>query len=135
MISSENIHPAIWDKVEALLESEECYMEKNRRWEENIRKNLGEPGEVPVVVFGCGYCGYQAYQWLGRKGYHILAFMDNNEALWGKRIDGYLIEPPEKVTVWKNREKYLIANELYYNEIRNQLLDMGVRDEKICLYI
>lgn len=136
-ITSTNIQIGIWRKLEKLLLSEESYLETSRQWEDAIQKKLGKPGEFPVVVFGCGFYGYRAYGWMRECGYTIWAFMDNNNVLWGNRINEKVIEPPEKIAMWQKQGillKYLVANELHCDEIQDQLLGMGVKREDIGIY-
>lgn len=137
IIEPENMHSAIWKRLKEILISEEFYCNQARQWGNEIRERIGMPGEFSIVIFGCGYYGYHAYKWLTQEGYSIGSFMDNNKTLWGSQINGNIIETPEKAMIWEkqgNTPKYLIANELHYNEIRNQLLALGVRDGNIGIY-
>lgn len=135
IINCQVIRPEIWDKVEKLLVSEEYYMKKLQEREQRMKKIIGEAGEYAVIIFGCGYYGYNSYQWLKRHGYTIMAFMDNNQELWGTKIDDYLIESPQQVPKISAYVKYLIANEQHSEEIRQQLLDLGVKEKDICIYV
>ncbi len=129
------IQPGIWDKLQVLLVSEEAYIEGMKAHEDRIRSEIGEPGEFPMVVFGCGSYGYSAYKWLRQCGYVIMNFMDNNQALWGTKINGVTVEPPQKAGSLSGPVKYLVANELHFRDIKAQLLGMGVADENICVYV
>ncbi len=135
IINSENIRPEIWNKLNLLLTSEECYMEKVKSHASNIRKRIGKPGEFPIIIWGCGYYGYGAYKWLKKQRYDIKAFMDNNKALWGKTVNGIAVEPPANVETLTEGTKYLVANERYAEEIRKQLQSMGVLGHDICIYV
>ncbi len=135
IINSENIRPEIWNKLNLLLESEERYMEKAGGHASDIRKKIGAPGEFPVIIWGCGYYGYGAYKWLKKQGYGIRAFMDNNKELWGKTVNGIVVEPPDSIVTLDEGAKYLVANERYAEEIRGQLQGMGVPDNDICIYV
>ena len=135
IINAQVIRPEIWDKVEKLLISEEYYIEKVQEREKYMQGIIGQAGEYPVIIFGCGYYGYQAYGWLKRHGYSIMAFMDNNQELWGTKIDEYFIESPQQIPNMPVHIKYLIANEQHSGEIKQQLLELGVEKENICIYV
>ncbi len=135
IINKERIHSVILDKVEALLISEECYIEKVQEHEKRIKISIGEPKEFQVVIFGCGYYGYNAYRWLKKQGYTILAFIDNDQSLWKNTIDGFLVSSPQQIVGIAECAKYLIANEQHSGEMKRQLLDLGVEEEDICIYV
>lgn len=135
IINKQVICTGIWEKIEGILKRE--YKNKGliRTREEYIKSVIGEPGKYPLVIFGCGFYGYKAYQWLKNEGYEIKAFMDNNKALWGTTISGILVESPEQTKNLQNNTKYLIANEQHAGEIKKQLLNMGILDQNIEIYI
>lgn len=61
----------------------------------------------------------------------IEGICDNNSLLWGKEYDGYIVSSVEEA-VKKNTEKsYIIANKKYGNEVKEQLIHLGVRDDQI----
>ena len=61
--------------------------------------------------------------------------MDNNKELWGKTVNGLVVEPPDSIVTLDEGAKYLVANERYAEEIRGQLQGMGVPDNDICIYV
>ena len=87
------------------------------------------------MIFGCGYYGFSAYRWLKKQGYSIAAFMDNNKALWGTKVNGIMVEPPVRAKEMPDEVKYLIANEMYSGEIKEQLLALGISDNMIGNYV
>lgn len=135
IISDKIVRPEIWDKLEILLISEKCYIDKLKSHEENIKRKIGDSQEYPVIIFGCGYYGFSAYKWLKRQGYRLVAFMDNNRALWGTKINNITIEPPIQAKDKEDNTKYLIANEMHSGAIREQLLTMGIADKDIGIYV
>lgn len=134
IVNRANVRQDIWRKLNVLCDPEESGGENTGGHVENIRKALGRPGEFPVVIFGCGYYGSLAYRWLKEEGYRIVCFMDNNKDLWGRKVDGIEVKQPAQAGV-PGMAKYLIANERYPEEIRGQLVGMGVMDVDICDYI
>ncbi len=135
IIDSTVIQPGIWNKLEVLLVSEEAYIDGVRAHEDEIQRKIGAPGKYPIVIFGCGSYGYSAYQWLRERQYEILYFMDNNRALWGRKINDVTVKPPREAATLGNSVKYLVANELHFGEMKEQLLHMGILDENICIYV
>ncbi len=138
IVNSSVIQDDLWNKLNELLISEESYIEKVMAHEEEnkekVRDKIGRPGEHPVVIFGCGSYGHIVYEWLGQEDYTIVSFMDNDKALWGMKIGGIAIISPQDGKNIPDGAKYVIANELHYAEIERQLLDMGVKEENICIY-
>lgn len=80
-----------------------------------------------IYIFGAG----ENY-WLYRKWfqYHnVLGVLDNLEALWGKYIDNHKIISPKKISDSHYDRIYIVSS--YVNEIRNQLIYLGVDERKI----
>lgn len=58
-------------------------------------------------------------------------FIDNNNKLWGKDIQGIPVFSPDILMKTSDNSKVLITTRLYYKEIKKQLLDMGIAEERI----
>lgn len=134
IIGEDVIRRSIWEKVEILLGSDDICIEDIRARAQQIKVVIGEPGQYSLVIFGCGFYGYNSYRWLKRRGYKIKVFMDNNKTLWGMRINGIPIEDPQQAGDMQEDTRYLIANEQYGEEIKKQLLEIGVSEPNICKY-
>ena len=81
-----------------------------------------------IIVFGTGAVGKKCLPFLEEQ-YQIQAVIDNNEKLWGTRIGAYVIEAPSIII---NTEcAIVITSSKYAMEIVNQLLNMGVKEERI----
>ena len=52
-------------------------------------------GRTDVVLFGTGYLGRHALQDLAGLPFRVLAYVDNNPALWGTKLDGLEIVSPD----------------------------------------
>ena len=79
-----------------------------------------------IVIFGCGIKGKALLTLLNGMRERIIAFSDNNSALWGKSVEGIRIFPPE-VLAQKYREScVVIANRQNADEIYHQLRDMNI---------
>lgn len=87
----------------------------------------------PVVIFGCGVYGREAYAYLTGIGYSISCFMDNSENLWGKTMENTTIEKPDKIKDYPTDTRYVIANENHAEEILSQI-EADVERERIYIY-
>ncbi len=135
LVDSAVFHPQVWHKLEMLLVSESYYVEKCREHKKNIRDVMGKPGEHPIVIFGSGHYGGEACRWLEEQAYRVECFVDNNQALWGTKVNNIIVISPEQSKVRFNMAKYLIANEKHSKEMKAQLLNMGVEEKDICIYV
>lgn len=127
--------PKVWQKLEDLLVSEAYYIEKCKAHKKKIWDTVGKPGQYMVVIFGCGHYGYEACKWLESHAYTVEAYIDNNRELWGTTIDGIIVEAVSRVTERLGKAKYVIANEKYSVEMKEQLLSMGVAEADLCIYV
>jgi len=83
--------------------------------------NLGR-----CVVFGCGVLGRKTYNKL-KFYYDVVAFCDNNSALYGKYIEGVLIVPIKQMLDYaKEGAKIVVSNLSHYRQIAVQLTRLGV---------
>lgn len=82
-------------------------------------------------IFGAGLWGADLSQtWTGCWN----GFLDNNEKIWNKEINGLLVSSPTALTKMNNKDlscKIFIGTRLYYKEIENQLLSLGVCPQNI----
>ena len=80
-----------------------------------------------IVIHGCGPLGRVALAGARNAGLPILAFSDNNSALWGQRLDDIAImSPVEAIANYNDRAFFVIA---VYNSRapRKQLEQLGCR--------
>jgi len=82
-----------------------------------------------VFIFGSGATAKGILNKIKDK-YSILGFLDNNEARWGKQIEGYTVYSPEAITQ-NEYDMIIIASYPGLNPIRDQLTAMGVEYGKI----
>src|SRR5437773_11002453 len=57
---------------------------------------LAAPFQDRLVLFGAGALGRRTLDGLRDAGVRPLAFADNNRALWGERVSGVTVLPPEE---------------------------------------
>lgn len=134
MVDSSLFRLEVWKKLEALLVSEAFYLEQYREHMKKITDIIGGPGEYSIIIFGCGHYGYEACKWLKSRMYKIAYFIDNNQALWGTKINNIAVESPQEIVQF-GTAKYLIANEVHSAEMKEQLLRMGIMERDICIYV
>lgn len=128
-------HPEAWKKLEMLLVSEDYYTGQCKSRKKKIKDTLGEPGGHPVIIFGSGHYGHEACKWLEERGYSAACFTDNNQTLWGTKVNNREVMPPKKAREQFGMAKYVIANEKHWAEMKAQLLNMGVSENDICMYV
>lgn len=92
-----------------------------------------------LVLFGAGNVGKFLIPFLIRNGLPPIAYLDNNEKLWGTELDfpvkePFVIQPPQFVFKSHAESTYLIATKKYGNEIKKQLICAGIKENNIVIY-
>jgi hypothetical protein len=82
-----------------------------------------------VFIFGSGATGKSILH-LVEEQYSVIGFIDNNCNRWGLTIDRYEVFSPEKLKT-SNFDGIVAATNAGFNEIKKQLLGMGVSKDKI----
>lgn len=87
---------------------------------------------MKIIIFGVGI-HYELRKHLFDNTVEIIGLFDNDSKKWGTMIEGLAILPPADI---KSAEfdYVVIMSYLYNNEIRRQLIEMGVEKEKIKLH-
>ena len=134
LVRENNIEPELWRILGLLLKSQEAFIDDILKYDKDILDAMERGGFNSVIVFGCGNFGYDAYRILKKKGYEISAFMDNDEGLWEKTLDGIPVMSPSSAVDVGSDVLFLIANDLHYEEIRKQLMAYGVDDGRVVVY-
>lgn len=75
------------------------------------------------ILFGAGVTGERAW-YKFREHYEITAYADNNQQLWGMKVNGLSIICPEELK--KQKDQLVIICSDYYKEIAEQLEAMGM---------
>lgn len=82
---------------------------------------------MDVFIFGTG-AYYRAYRkWT--KQFNIIGFLDNDPLLQGTELDGHKVISPEELDHYSFDRIYILST--FLNEIRAQLLSLGVPEQKI----
>lgn len=96
----------------------------------NIIKRAKEAQKV--IIAGAYLTGKELYYSLKESEIQTSAFFDNNVKLHGQEIDGVPIVSFTRLNA--DSCLYIIASVNFHNEIREQLLKLGVKEEKILEY-
>lgn len=134
IISSSNMEKCLWENVSLILSSDGEYQKVINDRGKSLVSHIGQPGENNIVIFCCGNYGFNAYKYLTKKGYEISAFTDNNTEIWGKSLLGVPIKSPKEVLCTKSYVRYVVANEKYYAEIKQQIIDAGINKDFIYIF-
>lgn len=86
-----------------------------------------------VYVFGAGNYGKCAVEFLMDYDIVPCALFDNNAELWGSTIYGLPVYAPGEINKLANVDGavFMIANKLHRDEIKEQLLNMGISEDKL----
>lgn len=87
-----------------------------------------------VVIFGCGKIGKSLLKWFEYAEDKILCFTDNSETLWNSECNGYPVLSPKEAAEKYPQALFVVANKSGAEEIKGQLLGMGVAAERILVY-
>lgn len=112
-------------------ESLEEYLQKEEGKTLQTRQRLEQLGEDRIVIFGNGNMGKLVRKYLQHKGIQAAAYMDNNKDFWGQSDAGISILPPEEGVRQFTDATYIIANVNHYEEIEQQLLQLGIPKENM----
>jgi lipopolysaccharide biosynthesis protein len=85
----------------------------------------------PIALFGSGSFGNQVLTKLQKLNFEVRNILDNNPEKWGDTVGGVAVIPPDKM----ERGCYLLITSLYYEEIKKQLLRMGLVEFQDFLFL
>ncbi len=117
----------IYDDIEGYItRNKQLYYEQ----EETKNKLLTGVSEKNIVIFGSGQRGKSTICKVDGKA-NILAVADNNSSKWGETCMGYSIVSPDEAIEKYVGVYWLVAIKNQEDEIKKQLIDLGVEEEKI----
>lgn len=85
----------------------------------------------PIVIFGGGNYGVLTFLWLKENQKDVVAFCDNDVALWGKEIGRLPVMSPEKAVKEYPQACFVVANKNHAEQMKRQLKQLGV--DHICI--
>lgn len=101
-----------------------------KQTEEKINR-LNEADDA--VIFGTGNIGFLVNCYLAQKGKRAAAGIDNASWKWGKVFNDLFVMAPEEGVKKYPEAVYMIANAVHAQEMKDQLEQMGIPDERIIL--
>lgn len=104
---------------------------RHRKTEEFIEKLYKE--RTPLIVWGTGAITMTLLAGTALSRCEIAAFVDGNHLKVGSEIAGRKIESPEVIREYPNAV-ILICVMMYAHEVKERIIDMGVKNEVIELY-
>lgn len=96
---------------------------------EELLENLSENDKI--IIFGSGNIGKLLESFMAYTGNKVIAFIDNNEKLWGSKEQEISIMSPHKASGLYPNAIYIIANAIAYHEMKKQLLNLHIDQRKI----
>lgn len=129
-VLDEYILPGHIDRLKCLLESEDEYFHRYsvKGFYDYILN------KTDFIIFGCGDFGYRAYSLLVKEQKQVNCFLDNNSKIWGKKINGISICDPICVRRIPDNVYIIIANEVYHDDIKQQLSNYGVEANRMYVF-
>lgn len=85
---------------------------------------------MKILVFGTGRIYQKRKSQIQNN--QIVAFIDNNQQLWGKQIDGIIVTKPDEVQQLDYDAVWIMS--IYKQEMKQQLIGLGVPENKIVFY-
>lgn len=134
------LEQGVYEDISVLIESADKYAERIQLRVEKLRTHVKGQleciGERNSVIFGCGDNGFNLYWILTRNHLEgkILAFCDNDAMKQGMEYFNEKILSPEEANKTYPNANFIIANAKYYNDIRRQLLKLGVGNDRIIIF-
>ncbi|MBP3199439.1 MAG: Coenzyme F420 hydrogenase/dehydrogenase, beta subunit C-terminal domain [Butyrivibrio sp.] len=110
------------------------------QYRENIKssninnKRILEWKDNPIIIFGAGTWGDEAYSILTEYGFNVIGFSDNNEKKWGSEFRNKKVYAPKDIVEKSNNVRFVIAISSGAENVRTQLLKLGIKDEVILIY-
>lgn len=80
-----------------------------------------------IVIFGAGIRGKRYLKSLLNAGIKVDYICDNNELLWGEKIEDCLIISPKELEKYRQEVQVLIANKFHGEAIKKQLQEMKIK--------
>lgn len=139
ILKEQNLGPDLWDKLQLFLESPraiyEAYAEPYRPKAEHIHAMLKKTADDDVIIFGSGKRGRFLHMLMEyKKPGSVKVYCDNQEDLWGCDVQGIPVVSPEEANRRYPNAVYLIAGRRYEEEMRNQLKQLGVDEDRMFTY-
>lgn len=139
ILNEQNLSPELQEKLELFLESPraiyESYTTQYKSQADNIHTMLDKVADRDAIIFGVGKLGRFVHMLLEyKRPGAVKAFCDNKEKLRGTAVQGMQVMSPEEANRQYPKAVYLIAGEKYETQMREQLGQLGVDEERMFTY-
>lgn len=128
----------LFPDFELLMGNIESFANKVKEEAQNKEKNIlsieNNIHNKNVVIFGTGVRGNQVLAILYKNNVTNILFSDNDRDLWGKEVNEIKVIPPQEVVDMREDYLVIVANKYHSQEIKEQLMGMGVVDRDILIY-
>lgn len=104
-------------------------MEQKQREEFILNKVSGKE----TVIFGAGARGKAECQLLLQNGITVNAICDNNMSIWGTVLYGKKVYSPKECVQQFRNSTFVVANKFHQDEIKNQLIGLGIEENNIVM--
>lgn len=110
------------------------YLQETYDTLENTENELKDiENNIDIVIFGSGDIGKLVSLYMLYSEKSVVAYADNNEILWGKELNQIPILKPERAVCLYPKAIYIVANETYFCDMRNQLLQISIDENNIII--
>lgn len=126
----------IWEQPQVFLQNIEDAFQEYQRENEALRQFfLKVVFADKIVVFGCGQRGKRVVRYLQSEKGKICCYVDNAKERWGTIMNEIMILSPNEAVKKYPDALYIIANKDSSEEIKQQLLGLRIKMQKIFIFI
>lgn len=132
IIDSSIVPSDVWQTVCLFLNDFTGCLNQFKKMQKDFEQKLfTNEVQNPLVIFGCGDIGNQAYHNAESHGWKVYCFVDNDRNLWNMQVHEVPVCDPNQCQQFPSETVYLIANELHEKEIRIQMQQLGVQEDHV----
>lgn len=125
----------IWEQPESFLVKIEGVYQKNQEQNRALYRFFERISKADrLILFGCGLRGERAYKFIYSMRRQILCYTDNSKVLWGTLLNGISVVSPDEAAKKYPDALWIIANRYHQEEIRKQIVEMGIKTENIQVF-
>lgn len=128
----------LWKELCIFLDNPRALYEYNReKYEQKlgtVRKLAEEAGKKNIYIFGAGRLGQFIYLLLALQKMNVVGYCDNNKDIQGKDFQEIKVLSPEEAVKNDSQAYYVIASARHNQTMKNQLIQLGVKEELIGIY-
>lgn len=110
---------------------------KNEEREKAVYRSrmVSEIGNTPIIIWGAGVRGHSALAFMLSNDITVRGFVDNNSKLWKSKIGKYTVYSFDEILreIKSDRLFVGIANKYHQQEIKAQIIEAGIGEDRIIL--